>query len=329
MGFKKHFRFTKEGFCRRISQLSREANPYIFLVNYELNEFIVIPETDWKSEKFLFNFRGLRNYTEDLVSDQNITLASHPISKSTYKLAFDKVMAHLNYGNSFLLNLTVKTPINPIDLQKVFFANSQPYRFLSPGNFVVFSPESFIRTEGNIIKTFPMKGTIDADQPNAESLIINNKKEAAEHATIVDLMRNDLSQIASEVKVTNYRYIDRIETRHQNLLQVSSEISGKLPHGWQNNFGDLLLKLLPAGSICGAPKAKTLDIISEAETIPRGFYTGVMGIFNGTDIDSAVMIRYIEQDNNCTFYRSGGGITNQSNLEDEYNEVINKIYIPR
>lgn len=329
MGFKEQFRYNKKGFCELINKLSAESIPYVFLVNYELDDFIIIPKKEWSNQSILFNFRGVKNYSKELVTNYNITLKSHPVSVTDYKTAFDNVMSHLNYGNSFLLNLTVKTPINDIELKDVFFANRQPYRFLSADNFVVFSPEPFIRIENNTIKTFPMKGTINANIPNAESTILNNQKESAEHATIVDLMRNDLSRIASEVTVSKYRYIDKIITNQHNLLQVSSEISGKLPHGWQNNFGHLLFNLLPAGSICGAPKLKTLEIIKEAEVIPRGFYTGIMGIFDGKNIDSAVMIRYIEQDNNHTYYRSGGGITNQSILEDEYNEVINKIYIPR
>ena len=329
MGFKEDFRYNKTGFCQRINALTQCSTPYLFMVNYELDEFIIIPEANWHEQPVLFNFRGKKNYPTELVSNHKITLNSTPITLQEYQVAFDNVMAHLNYGNSFLLNLTVKTPIENIDLKEAFFANRQPYRLLSPDSFVVFSPESFIRIENNTIKTFPMKGTINADIPNACSIILNNKKEAAEHATIVDLMRNDLSRIATEVTVTNYRYIDKIETHHQNLLQVSSEISGKMPFAWQNKFGELLLKLLPAGSICGAPKDKTLHIIKEAEKRPRGFYTGVMGLFDGENIDSAVMIRYIEQDNEHSFYRSGGGITNQSTLEDEYHECINKIYIPR
>lgn len=330
MGFKKSYKYSKESFCKKLGVLTQQSVPYLFMVNYELTEFIIIPQDEWKESALLFNLRGKKNYNNEPASPSPIPeILASPIPINDYKRGFENVLSHLNYGNSFLLNLTVRTPIEPIDFKETFFANSQPYRFLLDNEFIVFSPEAFIRIENDIIKTFPMKGTIDADISNARELILQNKKESAEHATIVDLMRNDLSMIASKVEVTRYRYIEEIKTRSRNLLQVSSEITGELPDGWQLQFGNILLSLLPAGSICGAPKSKTLKIISESEVIPRNFYTGIMGIFDGSNIDSAVMIRFIEKDKTGTYYRSGGGITNQSTLEEEYNEMINKIYIPR
>jgi para-aminobenzoate synthetase component 1 len=90
----------------------------------------------------------------------------------------------------------------------------------------------------------------------------------------------------------------------------------------------MLIRLLPAGSISGAPKRKTVEIIQEAEGEERGFYTGVAGLFDGRNLDSGVLIRYIEKVNGNLFYRSGGGITTQSVKEKEYQEVIDKVYVP-
>jgi para-aminobenzoate synthetase component 1 len=173
-----------------------------------------------------------------------------------------------------------------------------------------------------------MKGTIDASLPDAENTILRDEKEMAEHATIVDLLRNDLSMVAEEVRVTNYRYVERINTMQQDLLQVSSEITGRLPVDYKQHLGDILFALLPAGSICGAPKIRTLDIISQAEGYDRGFYTGVCGYFDGESLDSAVMIRFLEQTDNGLVYKSGGGITFQSELDKEYEELIQKVYVP-
>ena len=194
--------------------------------------------------------------------------------------------------------------------------------------FIVFSPEIFIKIKDGYVYSYPMKGTIDASLPNAESIIMNDPKEAAEHATIVDLIRNDLSIIASDVSVPKYRYIDRIQTNKGVLLQVSSEVRGKLQDNWLNNIGSILFSLLPAGSISGAPKKKTQEIIAEAETYNRGFYTGIMGYFDGENLDSSVMIRFIEKNGNKFFFKSGGGITSRSELNSEYNEMIQKIYVP-
>ena len=91
---------------------------------------------------------------------------------------------------------------------------------------------------------------------------------------------------------------------------------------------DILLGMLPAGSICGAPKAKTVSIIQEVEQGPRGYYTGIFGYFDGENLDSAVNIRYLEKKDGQLLYRSGGGITFLSDLESEYKELIEKIYVP-
>lgn len=178
------------------------------------------------------------------------------------------------------------------------------------------------------IRSFPMKGTIEADLPNAADIILADKKEHAEHCTIVDLIRNDLNLVAESVKVERFKYIEQITTRQKNLLQVSSEISGVLPPNYAENIGDILMKLLPAGSISGAPKKKTVEIIQAAEGQERGYYTGVMGYFDGENFDSGVMIRYLEKRDNQLFYRSGGGITSFSDCEKEYQELLDKIYVP-
>jgi para-aminobenzoate synthetase component I len=162
----------------------------------------------------------------------------------------------------------------------------------------------------------------------AKEKILADKKELAEHVTIVDLIRNDLSQVASQVDVTRFRYVEEVRTGSKNLLQVSSEICGQLDAGYQNHLGDILLKLLPAGSVSGAPKPKTLEIIKDVEGEDRGFYTGVFGYFDGEKLDSGVMIRFIERRAGKYFYRSGGGITTQSVAESEYQEAIDKVYVP-
>ena len=169
----------------------------------------------------------------------------------------------------------------------------------------------------------------DEDVKASIKNILNDKKETAEHSTIVDLIRNDLSMVAKEVRVTKFRYIDTIKTNVNKLHQVSSEIRGKLSSDFHDRLGSILFTLLPAGSISGAPKPKTLEIIREAEVYDRGYYTGVFGVYDGETLDSGVMIRYIEQTADGSLqYRSGGGITAMSDLETEYQELIDKIYVP-
>ena len=174
-----------------------------------------------------------------------------------------------------------------------------------------------------------MKGTMDATLPDARERLLADPKEAAEHATITDLIRNDLSRFATEVTVTRYRYLDELHTHRGPLLQMSSEIRGRLPEDYPSQLGDLFFSLLPAGSITGAPKPRTVQIIREAETYDRGFYTGVTGYFDGCNLDSAVLIRFLEQQPDGTkVFKSGGGITFRSDARNEYEEMKQKVYVP-
>jgi para-aminobenzoate synthetase component 1 len=225
--------------------------------------------------------------------------------------------------------LTIKTKIDiNISLEEIFQKANSKYKLLVRDKFVCFSPECFVKIEDNTISTFPMKGTIDASIENAKEVILSDYKETCEHNTIVDLMRNDLNIIGSNVRVERFRYIDELKTSRGNILQVSSEVKADLNHDFYSQLGDIVFKLLPAGSISGAPKESTVQIIKEAESEKRGFYTGVFGFFDGHSLDSAVIIRYIEKVNDSHYFRSGGGITINSSSMDEYQEAINKIYLP-
>ena len=124
-----------------------------------------------------------------------------------------------------------------------------------------------------------MKGTIRADIPNADHIILNDYKESAEHHTIVDLIRNDLNRVATDVRVERFRYIDRLVTNRGEILQVSSQVTGNLPEDYLSRLGDLIFDMLPAGSISGAPKAATVRIIREAEKEDRGFLYGYFRLF--------------------------------------------------
>ena len=173
-----------------------------------------------------------------------------------------------------------------------------------------------------------MKGTIDANIKNAKELIIKDPKELAEHTMVVDLLRNDLSIVSKKVKVEKFRYCEKIKAGEKELFQISSKISGELENSWQDRVGDIITSLLPAGSITGTPKKKTVQIIAEVEKYERGYFTGVFGVFDGKSLDSAVMIRFIEKQNGKYIYKSGGGITCDSDPQKEYQEMLDKVYIP-
>ncbi|MCL4128670.1 UNVERIFIED_CONTAM: hypothetical protein GTU68_023243 [Idotea baltica] len=302
--------------------------PFVFILDFEEKKCRVYPINE-VPETIKFNFRGQSNYSAPPPNNTPYRFVKNPISIDQYQKAFNQVLFELNYGNSFLLNLTFKTPINSdLSLNDIFFRSKAKYKLWIENHCVVFSPETFIKIEAGQIYSYPMKGTIAADQHSAAKVLLDDDKEKSEHFTIVDLIRNDLSMIASEVRVPHFRYLEKIDSGQQNLLQASSEIMGRLTPDYHDQLGNIIFKLLPAGSISGAPKAKTVDIIQIVEDGPRGYYTGIMGMYDGQDLDSAVMIRYIEKDGDQMYYRSGGGITHLSELHAEYQEMIDKVYLP-
>ncbi|WP_165042638.1 aminodeoxychorismate synthase component I [Dysgonomonas sp. ZJ709] len=307
---------------------ANSRRPFLFGVNFELTEGFFI-EDPLKQNEILFQIKSVSNKLNSINEYPKTTFRTKPISYDSYKEKFNIVHKGLRRGDSFLTNLTIKTPIETnLSLEDIFAQSKVPYSLCIPDRFVCFSPERFVKIANGRISSNPMKGTINANIPDAESIILSDFKETAEHNTIVDLIRNDLSISAHDVKVEQYRYIDKIKTNNVDILQVSSMIEGQLPHNYRAQIGDIFFSMLPAGSICGAPKQATVDLIKLAEGEKRGYYTGVFGYFDGVELDSAVLIRFVEKDGDQLFFRSGGGITAYSKCEEEYQEVLNKIYLP-
>jgi para-aminobenzoate synthetase component 1 len=312
-----------------MNEMGKNREPFIFLIDFSINDCIVLPPNEAEQHGILFNFNDYKNYSNSVNKKQPLISDIRPIDYNRYYKAFNYVQKELNLGHSYLVNLTFPSGINLNGtLKDVFHYSNAPFKILYKDKFVVFSPERFVWIANGSIQTHPMKGTINAEVENACEKILNDEKERAEHVTIVDLLRNDLSKFSTRVRVDRFRYIDKIKSNKGNLLQVSSEIIGELPHNYDALLGNIIFSLLPAGSVTGAPKSKTLEIIKNAENYNRGFYTGIAGYYDGKSLDSCVLIRFIEKEDQHYVYKSGGGITSQSNAEKEYQELIDKIYVP-
>ncbi len=319
-----------ETYIKVINTISEKYNrkePFLFALNFD------------KTQGFCFDLqtaleRGIRfSINEHAAGEQipgvKVTLQYKAAAYSDYFQKFMKVKSHLLNGDTYLLNLTQETPIEiNIELEDIYNRSIAPYRLYVPDYFAVFSPEMFVRIENGVIVTKPMKGTISGDDPRNVHTLKMDPKENAEHNTIVDLLRNDLSIVAENVFVKNLKYIEQIKTHAGSLYQMSSEITGTIRPYFKQHLGDLIDSLLPAGSVSGAPKLKTLSIIHEIEAYNRGFYTGIFGYFDGYSLKSAVMIRFIEKRDNKYYYKSGGGLTAMSDPEAEYKELLQKIYVP-
>ncbi|MCX8122897.1 MAG: aminodeoxychorismate synthase component I [Spirochaetes bacterium] len=301
--------------------------PFLFVIDY-LGQRPFICPIHSVPDTILFSFNEYTNTSQKTLTSSKLYFERFPVPFNEYLHAFNCVQQHLKEGNSYLANLTFPTPIiTNYSLYELFIHSNAPYKLLFNDEFVVFSPEAFVTIAQGTIYTFPMKGTIDAHIPNAKNILLNDHKEFAEHITVVDLLRNDLAKVSYNVTVEKFRYCSTVKTHTKELIQTSSKIKGTLFANYHQHLGDIFATLLPAGSVTGAPKKKTVEILKEAEIYQRGYYTGVFGYFDGTNVLSAVMIRFIEQ-NSGLVYKSGGGITVYSNPVQEYNEMVEKVYVP-
>ena len=313
---------------KQINEASREGRRFLFGLDFELENGFFI-EDPLQQTDVLWRVGTHSNFAPQPINKKE-HFKAYPIDFDTYDQKYRVVYEGLERGDTFLINLTAKTPISTgYSLEQIVKASTSPYALLLPHQLACFSPETFVKIDATgVISSYPMKGTIDATLPNAAETILADYKETAEHHTIVDLIRSDLSRVATKVCVPRMRYIDHLKTSTGEILQVSSQVQGELPCDYRERLGDILVELLPAGSISGAPKPGTVDLIRKAEGEKRGYYCGIFGYFDGTTLDSAVAIRYIEKEGEQLYFRSGSGITINSDCHYEYDEINQKIYLP-
>lgn len=202
--------------------------------------------------------------------------------------------------------------------------------YLDLGRYKILSlsPELFFERKGNVIKTRPMKGTINrgrwaAEDEELAQRLAESQKDHAENVMIVDLLRNDLGKVSvpGSVRVSKLFEVERFQT----LWQMTSTVESTLRT--DTGFGELVAALFPCGSITGAPKIRTMEIINELERFPRGIYTGTIGfIAPGGDCVFNVAIRTIvlDSETGIATFGVGGGITIDSTAEREYDECLLK-----
>ena len=190
------------------------------------------------------------------------------------------------------------------------------------------SPELFFERRGNHVVTKPMKGTVqrgrtDAEDQELAQWLQNSTKNRAENVMIVDLLRNDLGKVSvpGGVHVSSLFDLERFET----VWQMTSTVEATLKDG--TSLAELMGALFPCGSVTGAPKIRTMEIIRELERFPRRAYTGTIGILRpGGDCTFNVAIRTVvlDTETNVATCSVGGGITIDSTAEDEYAECLVK-----
>lgn len=317
-----------ESVIARFNAWGRARRPFVFAIPYDASLPCLAEPLDAEDGVLYYALPGLQRLPEPEPWPAELLWEPEWPSFGAYRCAFDVVQHHLRRGDSYLTNLCMATPVRSnLSPDQIFSRAQAPYRLLLPGRFACFSPELFVRMRGELIETCPMKGTSESE--SGPELLLADEKERREHATVVDLLRNDLALVGSDVRVERYRYAERLVTQRGALWATSSLIRARLPQGWQDEIGTLLSRMLPAGSVTGAPKLWTCRVIEEAEPCSRGYYTGIFGVFDGEGLESAVSIRFVESlGPGRLLYRSGGGVTTLSDPVAEFEELCRKVYLP-
>ncbi len=255
-------------------------------------------------------------------------------SKEQYAAAFARIQEYIHEGDCYQVNLSQRfegaaTGDPWVGYQVMRQINPSPYSAyinLPDGQILSNSPERFLRVSGGEVETRPIKGTrprsSDAEQDRrlAEELR-NSEKDRAENLMIVDLLRNDLGKscIPGTVQTSEMFAVESFPTVHH----LVSTIRGRLAEG--SDAIALLRGCFPGGSITGAPKVRAMEIIEELEPNRRGVYCGSIGYlgFNGA-LDSSIVIRTLFHHNGKVHFSSGGGIVADSEMEQEYQETLDK-----
>jgi anthranilate synthase component 1 len=245
-----------------------------------------------------------------------------------------RVKEYVRDGDTFQANvsqrLTAPAAVHPVAaFDALRTVNPAPYSALLefPGvDLVSASPELLLEREGDRLVTEPIAGTRPrGDTPEAddrlEADLLADEKERAEHAMLVDLERNDLGKVSEygSVDVTEYRRVDR----YSEVMHLVSKVEGRLREG--ADLADAIAAVFPGGTITGAPKPRTMEIIDEVEATRRGPYTGAIGIFGFDDratlnIVIRTLVRYADE----YHLRVGAGVVHDSVPDREYAETLDK-----
>lgn len=255
-------------------------------------------------------------------------------TKEQYINAIEKIREYIRSGDIYQANMTQRfqctTEENPFDiyskLRKINPAPFASFMDFGEGHIVSSSPERFIKIKNRYIETRPIKGTCPRGKNHREDLknkkeLLASEKDKAELLMIVDLERNDIGKIAKPgtVKVTELFHLETYSTVHHLVSTVIGEID--------DNYDtiDCIKETFPGGSITGAPKIRSMEIIDELEPTQRNIYTGSIGYigFDG-DVDLNIAIRTIVCKGNKAYFQVGGGITWNSNANLEYEETLHK-----
>jgi anthranilate synthase component I len=283
--------------------------------DFELIESL-IRQKDVPNYKFTAEGEEKSNMTNEQYIEMVEKGKQHCFRGDVFQVVLSRAFHQQFKGDEFNVYRALRS-INPSPY--LFFFDYGDYKLMGS------SPEAQLVIKDNKATIHPIAGTFkrtgDDEQDRAlAAQLLEDPKENAEHVMLVDLARNDLSRLATDVEVESYRKIQY----YSHVIHLVSEVTGKIPSGL-NPFS-LLAATFPAGTLSGAPKYRAMQIIDQYEPTARGFYGGCIGAvsFNG-DFNHAIMIRSILSKSNTLYYQAGAGVVAKSVATSELEEVNNKL----
>ncbi|MEI4719092.1 aminodeoxychorismate synthase component I [Bacillus cereus] len=255
-------------------------------------------------------------------------------TEAGFMKAVECIQEYIGAGDVFQVNLSTRQErtlqTHPLEIYtSLREINPSPYMgYLELGDFQIVSgsPELLIKKQGTEVSTRPIAGTRSrgADEQEDEELareLIENEKERAEHVMLVDLERNDLGRVCKygTVEVDEFMVIEK----YSHVMHIVSNVRGEVEE--DKDAFDLVKAVFPGGTITGAPKIRTMEIIEELEPVRRGIYTGSIGwIGYSGDTELNIVIRTLLAKDGKAHVQAGAGIVIDSNPENEYKESLKK-----
>ena len=255
-------------------------------------------------------------------------------SKEAFKKAVEAIKEYISQGDVFQVNLSVRqhfqlenAPLKIYEtLRKINPSPYMAYLHFPEFQIVSGSPELLVKKQGGSVSTRPIAGTRSRGRDEEEdnklaNELIQNEKERAEHVMLVDLERNDLGRVCEygTVHVNEFMVIEK----YSHVMHIVSNVQGKLKN--EANYADVIKATFPGGTITGAPKVRTMEIIEELEPTRRGIYTGSIGwIGFDENMELNIVIRTLFAKDGFGYVQSGAGIVIDSNPDYEYKESLKK-----
>ncbi|MDD5753809.1 MAG: aminodeoxychorismate synthase component I [Methylococcales bacterium] len=304
---------------------------WAIIVDHETEKNYLLTYDETKFDEILHYLSGLQTTNDNMLFSVTSEIKAN-FSQDGYAQAFQKIKHYLKEGDCYQVNLTQRFAASCEGdtwqayeaLREINAAPFSAYLNFPDVKILSSSPERFLKLTGQIVETKPIKGTrprkSDVLENDAQILDLKTSpKDRAENVMIVDLLRNDISKVCHKVRVPKLFEIESYSTVHHLVSTVTGELAAN------HHALDLLQHCFPGGSITGAPKIRAMEIIEELEPNRRGVYCGAIGYisFNG-NMDTNIAIRTLVQSHDTIRFWAGGGIVNDSKVEDEYQESFDK-----